>query len=163
MRWPAVIKAGRKIDIPVCQTDYLATVAEIIGAEIRDDAGEDSYSLYAALKDENFEKNIRGAVIHHSSAGYLAIRDEQWKLNMLRGSGGTLKPKLIKPKVGEAIYELYNIDKDPSETTNLYFEHPEIVEKLSEKLTKIIKEGRSTLGIPQDYVKGNWKQISWMN
>jgi arylsulfatase A len=162
MRWPAVIKAGRKIDIPVCQTDYLATIAHIIGTEIPDDAGEDSYSLYPALKGRKIKKNLRGAVIHHSSAGYLAIRDGQWKLNMLRGSGGTLKPKLIKPKAGEAVYELYNIDKDPSETTNLYFEYPEIVEKLSQQLTKIIKDGRSTSGTPQDYVKGDWKQISWM-
>jgi len=162
MRWPAVIKAGKKIDIPVCQTDYLATIAHIIGTEIPDDAGEDSYSLYPALKGKKIKENLRGAVIHHSSAGYLAIRDGQWKLNMLRGSGGTLKPKLIKPKAGEAIYELYNIDKDPSETTNLYFEHPEIVEKLSQNLTKIIKDGRSTPGRPQDYVKGDWKQINWM-
>ena len=163
MRWPAIIKAGRKISIPVCQTDYLATIADIIGVEIPDDAGEDSYSLYPALKREDFEKDLRGAVIHHSSAGYLAIRDGQWKLNMLRGSGGTLKPKLITPKDGEAIYELYNIDKDPSETTNLYFEHPQIVEKLSQKITKIVEEGRSTPGTPQDYVKGNWEQLTWMN
>ena len=163
MRWPSVIKAGRKIDIPVCQTDYLATIAEIIQAEIGDDVGEDSYSLYAALKDEDFDKKIRGAVVHHSAQGYLAIRDRQWKLNMLRGSGGSLKPKLITPKDGEALYELYNINKDPSETTNLYFEHPEIVKKLSQQLTKIIKDGRSTPGTPQDYVKGNWKQLTWMN
>jgi arylsulfatase A len=162
LRWPAVIKSGRKIDIPVCQTDYLSTIAEIIGAEIPEDVAEDSYSLYPALKEEDFDKNLRGAVVHHSSEGYLAIRDGQWKLNMLRGSGGTLKPKLIQPKEGEAIYELYNIDKDPGETTNLYFEHPEIVERLTQQLTKIIKEGRSTPGTPQDYVKENWGQINWM-
>ena len=162
MSWPAIIEAGTKIQIPVCQTDYLATIAEIIEAKIPDNGGEDSYSLYPALKDQNFEKELRGAVIHHSSAGYLAIRDGQWKLNMLRGSGGTLKPKLIEPKDGEAFYELYNMDKDPSETTNLYFEHPEIVEKLTKKLSKIIKEGRSTPGTPQDYIKDNWKQVSWM-
>ena len=163
MRWPNVIKAGRRIDIPVCQTDYLATIAKMIGAEVPDDAGEDSYSLYPALKGKHFDENLRGAVIHHSSAGYFAIRDGQWKLNMLRGSGGTLKPKLIQPKEGEAIYELYNIDKDPSETTNLYFEHPEIVEKLVQKLTTIIEKGRSTPGQPQEYVKKNWKQLTWMN
>ena len=162
MRWPNVIKAGRKIDLPVCQTDYLATIAEIIGTEIRDDVGEDSYSLYPALIEEDFDKSLRGAVIHHSSAGYLAIRSGKWKLNMLRGSGGSFKPRLTMPKDGEALYELYNIDKDSSETTNLYFEHPEIVEKLTQQLTKIIKDGRSTPGVPQYYVKENWNQISWM-
>lgn len=163
MRWPSTIKAGREIDIPVCQTDYLATIADIVGVEIPDSAGEDSYNLYPALKSRKFDEDLRGAVVHHSVSGYFAIRDGEWKLNMLRGSGGSLKPKLIIPKDGEAIYELYNIDEDPGETTNLYFEHPEIVERLTQKLTKIVKEGRSTPGAPQDYVKGNWKQITWMD
>jgi arylsulfatase A len=163
MRWPDTINAGRRIDIPVCQTDFLATIADIIGAEIPDNAGEDSYTLYPALRDDHFDKNLRGAVIHHSVKGYFAIRDGKWKLNMLRGSGGSLSPKFFIPKEDEAIYELYNMNEDPGETTNLYFEHPEIVEKLTEKLTKIIKEGRSTPGTPQDYIKGNWDQITWMN
>jgi len=82
---------------------------------------------------------------------------------MLRGSGGSLQPRLIQPKEGEAIYELDNIEEDPGETTNLYFEHPEIVKKLTQEITKIIKEGRSRPGTPQNYVKGNWNQITWMN
>ena len=163
MRWPKVIKAGRKVDIPVCQTDYLATIAEIVGAKIPDNAGEDSYSLYPVLKDDKFDENIRGAVIHHSITGRFAIRERKWKLNMLRGSGGSLKPRLIQPKAGEAIYELYNMDVDPGETTNLYFEYPEIVKKMTEKITKIIEEGRTTEGTPQDYVKDNWEQLTWIN
>lgn len=61
------------------------------------------------------------------------------------------------------MYELYDIEKDPGETTNLYFEHPEIVEKMIQKISKIVEDGRSTTGIPQQYEKDNWKQISWMN
>ncbi|MEM9142470.1 MAG: arylsulfatase [Bacteroidota bacterium] len=162
MSWPKRIAGGRKIDIPVCQTDFLATIAEIIGVSLPDDAGEDSYSLYAALKGNDFDKTLRGAVIHHSAMGYFAIRDGKWKLNMLRGSGGSLEPKLIRPTNGEAPYELYNLDEDPGETTNLYFEHPEIVRKLTKKITKIIREGRSTPGVTQDYVKENWEQLLWM-
>ncbi len=163
MRWPKVIEAGRNVDIPVCQSDYLATIAEIIGADIPDNAGEDSYSLYPVIKGDHFDQNLRGAVIHHSSQGYFAIRDGKWKLNMLRGSGGSLNPKLYIPKANEAFYELYNMENDPGETTNLYFEHPEIVEDLIQKISKIVEDGRSTPGIPQQYVKDNWKQISWMN
>jgi arylsulfatase A len=162
MRWPKVIKAGRKVDVPVCQTDYLATIADIVGAKIPDNAGEDSYSLYPVLKGNNFNENFRGAVIHHSVSGHFAIRDGKWKLNMLRGSGGSLKPRFVQPKTGEAIYELYNMEVDTGETTNLYFEHPEIVEKLTEMITKIVEDGRTTPGTPQEYVKENWKQITWM-
>ncbi|ALJ06859.1 hypothetical protein APS56_15040 [Pseudalgibacter alginicilyticus] len=162
MRWPKTINAGQRIDLPVSQTDYLATIADIVGQKIPENAAEDSYSLYPILKGENYDSTIRGEIIHHSASGYFAIRAGKWKLNMLRGSGGSLKPTLIQPKEGEALYELYNIDDDPSETTNLYFEHPEIVEKLTQRITEIIKNGRTTPGAPQDYVKGDWEQLTWM-
>ena len=161
MRWPKVIKAGTAVNEPVCQTDYLATIAEIVGAEIPDNAAEDSYSLYSKMKDPKAE-NLDRNVINHSFFGNFAIREGKWKLNMLRGSGGSLKPVMIEPKAGEALYELYDLENDPGETTNLYFEHPEVVNRLKEKITAIIQNGRSTDGKPQPFVKENWKQLTWM-
>jgi arylsulfatase A len=29
-------------------------------------------------------------------------------------------------------------------------------------ITKIVEDGRTTPGTPQEYVKENWKQITWM-
>jgi arylsulfatase A len=163
MRWPAVIEPGRKVDIPVCQTDYLATIAEIVGAPLPENAGEDSYSLYSLLRGENYDPGLRGPVIHHSISGHFAIREGDWKLNMFRGSGGSLEPRFFVPEKGEAIYELYNLKKDPGECTNLYFEHPEIVERLTLEITRIVTEGRSTPGAPQKYVGEPWEQLTWMD
>ncbi|CAN0326784.1 unnamed protein product, partial [Scytosiphon promiscuus] len=162
MRWPALIQAGSQTNVPVCQTDYLATIAEIIGVKLPDNAGEDSYSLLPILQGKDYDKAVRGPVIHHSVTGHFAIRDGKWKLNMLRGSGGSLEPRFIQPKEGEAVFELYNMDEDPSETTNLYFEQPEVVKRLTKKITRIIKDGRTTPGIPQEYVKENWDLPSWV-
>ena len=162
MRWPAQIKAGLQTDVPVCQTDYLATIADIIGVDLPDNAGEDSYSLLPILKGEVQNSAVRGPVIHHSVTGHFAIRDGKWKLNMLRGSGGSLQPRFIKPKEGEAVFELYNIEEDPAETTNLYFKHPEVVKKLRKKISKIITNGRTTVGAPQAYVKENWDLPKWV-
>jgi len=160
MRWPAKIKSGSIINIPVCQSDVLATIADIVAYELPDNAGEDSYSLYPLLKGESSEALEQRALVHHSSEGYFAIRQGPWKLNLLRGSGGSLKPRLIQPKEGEAIFELYNIEEDPSETTNLYFEHPEIVNGLKSKLSEIILSGRSTEGpADNDVDTTDWKQI----
>ncbi|GAF02012.1 sulfatase-like hydrolase/transferase [Saccharicrinis fermentans] len=162
MRWPKVIKAGSQVHMPVCQSDYLATIADIVGAVIPDNAAEDSYSLYPLMKHNDKDYNANRAVIHHSFTGHLAIRQGKWKLNMLRGSGGSLEPKLIEPKPGEALYELYDIENDPGETTNLYFQYPDVVKKLKQRITEIIKEGRSTEGEPQQFVKENWSQINWV-
>jgi arylsulfatase A len=49
MRWPESIKVGSKVAVPVCQTDLLATVADILGVELPENAGEDSYSLLPAI------------------------------------------------------------------------------------------------------------------
>jgi len=163
MRWPGVIRAGSKTDIPVCQSDYFATIAGIVGAKVPDNAAEDSYNLYPILKGKAYTENLRGPLIHHSATGHFAIRDGMWKLNMLRGSGGSYKPAFVEIKEGEAPFELYNIVEDPGETNNLYFEHPEIVEELKTKISKIIMEGRSTPGTPQNFIKGNWPQITWMD
>ncbi len=162
MRWPKVISAKGKVNSPVCQSDYLATIADIVGVKLPDHAGEDSYSLYPLIKDVNSNQNLDRAVIHHSATGHFAIREGKWKLNMLRGSGGSLKPVIIKPDAGEALFELYDMENDPGETTNLYFEQPEVVARLSEKITQIIKNGRSTNGEPQSFVKDDWEQLTWM-
>ena len=163
MRWPEGLKAGMQINNPVCQVDYLATIAEIVGADIPEYAGEDSYSLYPLMVNNTKTKyDSERPVIHHSFKGYMAIRQGKWKLNLVRGSGGSLAPVLIIPAEGEAKYELYDIENDPSESTNLYFEHPEIVKELEAKMAEIITSGRSTAGAPQDYIKENWEQINWM-
>lgn len=165
MRWPNVIQAGGKVDAPVCQTDYLATIADIVGAKIPENAAEDSFSLYPQIKNPNSNQNLDRAVIHHSFTGHFAIREGAWKLNMLRGSGGSLKPVIIQPDLGEAIFELYDMENDPGETKNLFFEHPKVVNKLVAKITQIIKNGRSTNGAPQsnfiDEIYG-WHQLTWM-
>lgn len=162
IRWPRVTEGGRKIDSPVCQVDLLASFADLLGVSLPDAAGEDSYSLMQALVDNETKTLDRGPLIHHSANGYFAIREDNWKLNMLRGSGGSLKPVFLEPQQGEPPFELYNLEDDPGETTNLYTQYPEKAEELRKRITSIIKNGRTTEGSPQKYVKTDWPQINWM-
>lgn len=61
-------------------------------------------------------------------------------------------------------FQLYNLKTDPSETTNPYGSHPEVVKELKEQLVKEIYAGRSTPGLPQQNDGGNdWKQLDWTN
>ncbi len=163
MRWPAVIKAGRTCDEPVCQIDLLATCADIIGVKLPDNAGEDSYSLLSAMRGEDHARPLRGPLMHHSGSGYFAIREAQWKLNLFRGSGGSLRPTFIQPKEGEPSFELYNMKGDWRETTNVVTEHPEVVERLKAIATKIVKEGRSTKGATQSNDGAQlWPELTWI-
>ena len=46
-------------------------------------------------------------------------------------------------RLPDAPGQLYNLQSDPGETTNLYFKNPEIVRELKGKLEEFKKSGRS--------------------
>lgn len=164
VRWPDVIEAGRQCSEPVSQADLLATFADILGVSLPDNAGEDSYSILPAFIGEEYPIPVRGPLVMHSFRGYFSIREGDWKLNLFRGSGGSLKPVLIEPVEGEPVFELYNMKTDWQETTNLYDEYPEVVERLKNTMTEYVINGRSTQGEPQENDgPAHWNQLIWMN
>ena len=161
VRWPAVAKPGERSSDLVCQTDVLATMAEILDRELGPAEGEDSVSFLPVLRGE--QRPARPPVIHHSSAGYFAIRDGRWKLNMIRGSGGSLAPRFVEPEPGEPQFELYNLAADLAETTNVASQWPNVVSRLREEITRIVTSGRTTPG-PTSTHEGPkwWKELTWL-
>jgi len=117
-RWPGRIPKGATSDELICLTDLMATCAAIVGADLPDNAGEDSYDILPALLGKKLDKPIREAIVHHSLSGMFSIRRGNWKLILGRGSGGFTKPKTIKPKPGEPKGQLYNLAEDPAEAQN---------------------------------------------
>jgi len=142
VRWPARIKPGRRSDQLICLTDLMATCADVLGAKLPDNAGEDSVSILPALLG-TAEKPLHEAVVHHSISGAFAIRQGEWKLELCTGSAGWSKGGDGEPN------QLYDMTKDVGERANEYKTHPEIVERLTKLLEKYIADGRSTLGTPQ--------------
>ncbi len=142
-RWPGKIPAGATTDELVCLTDLMATCAAIVGARLPANAGEDSYDIRPALLGQKRTEPIREAVVHHSLSGIFCIRQGKWKLILGRGSGGFSSPKSYDPKRGEPRGQLYNMQDDLAESRNLWSEHPEIVERLTNLLEKYQREGHS--------------------
>ena len=154
VRWPREIDAGSRNETPICLTDIMATVADVVGVKLPENAGEDSVSLYPALRDEHFE---RDAIINHSIHGKFAIRDGKWKLAFCPGSGGKSSPRDPEAqKQGLPALQLYNLSEDPLETTNIVNEYPEVVERLTQQLHEMISQGRSTPGAPQKNAGNTW-------
>jgi arylsulfatase A-like enzyme len=162
-RWPEKIKPNSVSDEIICLTDLMATCAAIVGEELADDTGEDSYSILPVMTDAEYEGPIREATVHHSINGSFSIRQGQWKLEMCPGSGGWSHPRPGKATEGLPPIQLYDMKGDVSEKRNVYQDHPEVVEVLIKLLTDYVKNGRSTPGSPQ---KNNgpafWPQLSWM-
>ena len=138
-RWPGKIQRSTTSDEVVSLVDMMATFAAILGVDLPSDAGVDSHNILPALTGKRTEHPIRqNLVLQSTMSKRLAIRVGPWKLIPWRGSGGFLPgPATIKPKPGEPVGQLYNLDKDPSEQINLYHEKPEIVQRLSATLSQI--------------------------
>jgi arylsulfatase A-like enzyme len=151
VRWPGVVKAGATSEQLICLGDLMATCAQITGASLSDDAGEDSSGFLAAMRGDSSggdaKAKPRDAIVHHSINGNFAIRQGAWKLCLCAGSGGwgdPREPAAAKQKLPPI--QLYDLAHDVAETTNVAAEHPEIVERLRALLQRYVDEGRSTPG-----------------
>jgi arylsulfatase A len=141
-RWPGKIKPNTVSDQLGCLTDLMATVAEVTGFNLPDDAGEDSYNLLPALLGAA-RSTIREAVVHHSNQGMFSIRAQNWKLELGLGSGGFSSPARVDPAPGGPQGQLYDLAKDPTESENLYLDHPDVVARLTALLDRYRQQGHS--------------------
>ena len=144
VRWPAVVKAGSKSDELICLTDLMATCAELTGAKLPGNAGEDSVSFAPALRGKPIVSTRKG-VVHHSVSGRFAYREGKWKILLTNGSGGWTKEKMAD----DSPAQLYDMEADPGEQNNLYKSHPEVFGRLLAQLESDVKRGRSTAGPDQ--------------
>ena len=164
VKWPGKIKNNSSESSTVCHADLMATCADLVHVKLPDNAGEDSYSLMPLLINEKQKKYQREFTIHHSHAGYFAIRKGDWKLIMCAGSGGWTSPKPGKEEDGLPVVQLYNMKNDLSEKENLQSMYPEKVIELKKLLTKSIKEGRTTKGTVQSNIENFYPHtLKWLN
>lgn len=142
-RWPEKIQPGSVSGETICLSDFTATCAAIVGADVPHNAAEDSFNMLPALLNESLESPVRRAIVHHSADGMFSIREGRWKLILGVGSGGFSEPKRMIPASDEPQGQLYDMATDFAETTNLWDAHPEIIERLTALLAQYQQTGRS--------------------
>ena len=147
IKWPKKINPGTVSEKIICTTDFMATIADIVGAELNDNEGEDSFSMLPLFSKESEMNYGREFTIHHSINGSFAIRKGDFKFIFTNDSGGWSYPRPWS-KDGEGLpkFQLYNLKTDPGETKNLYGIFPEIESNLIDLFKKAITNGRTTVG-----------------
>ena len=149
-RWPGKIKANTVTDFHASTVDLMATVADIVGVKLADNAGEDSVSMKPVLLGQAADSAKRG-VVYHSDSGFYSIRQGDWKL-ILHKDGGSRRhnPKDQNSPVKDASdLQLFNMVTDATERSNVQAQHPEKVTALLNLLAQHVKRGRSTEGKDQ--------------
>jgi len=144
--WPGRVPTAAVCNELVCLTDWMATIAELLGAPLPESAAEDSISFLQVLFDEGAGR--RESIIAHSVNGRFAIRRGHYKLEFCPGSGGFGgRPKdAAATQQGLAPIQLYDLAADPGETRNLQADRPELVRELTDLLLQQIEDGRTTPG-----------------
>lgn len=144
VRWPGVTAPGSRVQRPVVMTDVMRTVADVVGAALPPGAAEDSVSFLPLLRDPEYRGALHEAIVLHSSEGAFAIRQDRWKLLLAPGSGGVSPPAPGSAEErGLPPVQLYDLDADPTETTNLHARQPVVTARLRALLQQYQRTGRS--------------------
>lgn len=152
VRWPGKVSPGTVSDQLMSMTDVMATCAEIAGAELPHDAAEDSYSMLPVMLGKQGDKPVREYQPQQTISFAFSIRRGDWKYLDHKGSGGNnynrtgpfgMKPYKLEDTDPTAPGQLYCLEKDPGERTNLYRQCPGIVKSLKRQLEQFKQSGRS--------------------
>lgn len=134
--WPEHIRPGSRSAELVSLTDLMATMAAITGADLGPTDAPDSFDLSPVLLGASAGPPVRATAVLHSSGGEFALRQGRWKWIDCPGPGNET-PTGDGERASEAPGQLYDLESDPGEVTNLYHDRPELVEELSTKLAEI--------------------------
>ncbi len=144
----------------------MATWADIAGIELFPQQAPDSVSFLPVLKDP--ATRSRDTLVTRGTRSD-AVRDGGWKLILGPGSGSS-RPFFSEPKSEDAwetaietfgrkpanhkelenpaFLQLFDLERDPGETTDRSAEDPGRVKKMLADYQKMIRDGRFTPGPP---------------
>lgn len=146
-RWKSRIKPGVSDEL-VCTIDLPASLAALTEQSLPAQTCLDSFNVLGALIGENKAKG-RDHLVQQNNGnnGTYALRLGEWKLHRYdrkKARNVVVEKQLENTEVPQ--YQLFNLNKDPAESTDVAAEHPEVAEQLKRQLAKIIKNGSSRSG-----------------
>ena len=124
--WPGTVPAGKTTDVPAAFWDIPATLCELAG--IRTTTFPDGISFVPLLQGR--EQNIQHPFLYFEHA-------VPWELSFMQTiCEGDWKLIKTKRNILPAVYELFNLREDVSESHNLASLYPDRVKELEEKMKR---------------------------
>lgn len=116
VRWPGTVAPGRTTAEVATSMDLYPTLAGLCGASVPDDRTIDGRDITPLLEDDA-AATPHDAVFYYWMDQLEAVRAGRWKVHYA--------------KHGVERTELYDLDADPAETTDVAATHPEVLVELA--------------------------------
>jgi arylsulfatase A len=154
-RWPGKVSAGRVCNELTLSMDLCPTLAAIGGQPMPDDRIIDGKDIQPILYDEADAKSEHDAFFYYRQNVLQAVRSGKWKLHIRREAQRTGNQTVQSEKRKlEDLQELYDLESDIGETSNVYDQNPEVVKALLAKADACRKDiGDSALAIEGENVR----------
>ena len=124
VRWPGKVKPESETELPSYFPDWFPTLAKMAGADIPKTWSADGIDLTEVVKGGTVERSQPMIWDFSGYGGISAVRSGKWK---------TVRRNVIRSKKKVPAWELYDLDMDPTESTDLAAEFPEVVKQLEVK------------------------------
>jgi arylsulfatase A len=124
VRWPGKIPGGQVCDEMMTAMDIFPTLAFLTGIEVPDDRVIDGKNIWPLLSGVDGAKTPHEKFFYHRQNELKAVRSGKWKLHRSGANG----------------LELYDLENDISEKTNLAKDHPQVVKRLLDYMGEFDRE-----------------------
>jgi arylsulfatase A-like enzyme len=144
MRWPGKIPAGKTCDELASILDLMPTLAQLAGTRAPTDRIIDGKNIWPLMSGKKGAKSPHEAFYYYQMDQLQAVRSGKWKLHLPL----KLRRRLLERDISESVLQLYDLEADIGETTNVADKHPDVVkcllalaEKAREDLGDVDREG----------------------
>ncbi|MBK8516124.1 MAG: arylsulfatase [Saprospiraceae bacterium] len=134
--WPNRIKTSHTNSNMLCLTDLYATIAEVIGENLSENEGEDSYSFLSDLDGVNAKQVRKSMVLSGGASGAFVVVKDNWKYIEPSEKGRWPETYYVNgPSIFD--YQLYNLSDDVGEKINLFTQMPDKVKEFRFLMDKV--------------------------
>ena len=140
LRWVDTVKPTVS-DALVCQIDWFASFASLLGTDLPEGAAPDSENYLDMWLGKEAEG--RPYLVEQNAQNNLSITSGEWKY-IEPGKGEPFNKNVGIETGNSSLPQLYNLHKDLGERKNVAEQYPDVVEELAAKLLEI-KDGRVAL------------------